>query len=555
MAEINTANGRPRVDYMARDYDSLLRAMREMAPSVMPEWTDYAQEADFGNVLMELFAHMGDILSYYQDRVANESYLGTAQTRRSVIQHLRLIGYRLSTAAPAAASLILTLPKPKDGSPLPDLAISRGNAFSTKSEKDKRSVRFEYTAETDLKITASEWALVKLNPADSERLLYITDDPAKAAAVFDDPAKPGGKIYAAGIPVEEGRLVKEEVVGISDNTRNQQFKLAHAGLILRSLGSAQAVNRDLILTVTVGLTIEEWTLRDSLAFSRERQKEFSVEVDDQDRATVIFGDGTFGQIPPTGATIKATYRVGGGALGNVPAKAIKNLADAPQLVPLGAQVFNPSPSTGGAERESIDHAVQHAPAIFRSLRRAVTAEDYRALALDFKGVGKVRAKAAGWNLVSLYVAPAGGGYVSDMLRQNLLAYFEDKRPVTTLIEIENVDYVKIYVTAEVGMKPYYTRESVKEQVQAAASNLLDFANVDFGQTLYLSKFYEAIEAIDAVDHVTVTEFRREGKDSLPTGKVELDPNEIARKPSGLPDDPAGDADYASGIRVMFEEGG
>ena len=52
-------------------------------------------------MLLQLFAHMGDILSYYQDRVANESFLGTAQTRRSVIEHLRLIGYKLATAAPA----------------------------------------------------------------------------------------------------------------------------------------------------------------------------------------------------------------------------------------------------------------------------------------------------------------------------------------------------------------------------------------------------------------------------------------------------------------------
>ena len=54
----------------------------------------FTNEADFGNVLLQLFAHMGDILSYYQDRVANESFLGTARTRRSVIEHLRLIGYQ-----------------------------------------------------------------------------------------------------------------------------------------------------------------------------------------------------------------------------------------------------------------------------------------------------------------------------------------------------------------------------------------------------------------------------------------------------------------------------
>src|SRR5216683_7765388 len=110
MTEIKKVNGRTLVDYMARDYDSLLQSMRALIPYKLPEWTDYASEADFGNVLLQLFAHMGDILSYYQDRIANESFLGTAQTRRSIIHHLRLISYRLGTAAPAAAKLRLSFP-------------------------------------------------------------------------------------------------------------------------------------------------------------------------------------------------------------------------------------------------------------------------------------------------------------------------------------------------------------------------------------------------------------------------------------------------------------
>src|SRR5262245_42234647 len=125
MAELKSVNGRPMIDYMARDYDSLLQAMRALIPEKLPEWTDYESQADFGNVLLQLFAHMGDILSYYQDRVANESFLGTAQQRRSVIQHLRLIGYRLATAVPASATLTVLLPSTYQGT----LTIAKGSTF------------------------------------------------------------------------------------------------------------------------------------------------------------------------------------------------------------------------------------------------------------------------------------------------------------------------------------------------------------------------------------------------------------------------------------------
>ena len=521
MAEIKRENGRTMIDYMARDYGSLLQSMRDLIPDKLPKWEDYESEADFGNVLLQLFAHTGDILSYYQDRVANESFLGTAQTRHSIIHHLKLIGYKLATAAPASATLTLTVPADCEET----ITISKGDAFATKSQKDKPSVRFEYTREVPLIIDCRD--------------LPVVGDKKQVEAV---------------IPVEEGRLVKDEILGTSDGTPNQKFPLAHPGLILRSLGRGQEINKDIILITQPGETIEEWNLQESLAFSREEQRDFVIEIDEDDRATIIFGDGAFGAIPPNGIVIKATYRVGGGRHGNVAANTIQTIVDAPQLALLGAKVTNPEPATGGAERESIEHAVLHAPTVFRSLKRAVTKQDCEELALDFKGVGKVRAKAAGWNTVKLFVAPEGGGYVSDVLKANLLAYFEDKRPISTTIEIEDVDYIKIYVTAEVGIENYYAEEDIEARVQETAGSLLAFDNVDFGQSIYLSKFYEAIEAIEGVAYVNICEFRPESKAAgylEPSGKIELTDNEIPI----IPNHPVNDAEYLAGIRVVFEGDG
>ena len=524
MAEIKKIGEHTVVDYMARDYDSLLKSMRDLVPSRLPEWKSYESEADFGNVMLELFAHMGDILSYYQDRVANESFLGTAQSRRSIIDHLKLISYRLATASPASTSLDLTFPSTCNEI----ITINRGGAFATKSQKEKPSVRFEYSREIPLVIDCSTLAV----------------DPVTNKKYYKKDALLGTE----GVPVEEGRLVKDELLGVSGGSKNQQFTLVRTGLILRAAGASQKVNRDIIITTQLGETITEWTFQESLAFSREKQQDYIVEIDDQDRATVIFGDGTFGAVPEIGATIMATYRVGGGLKGNVPAANIGTIVDASQLSLNGVKVTNSEAATGGAERESIDHAVMHAPSVFRSLKRAVTEDDYKALALDFKGVGKVRAVAASWNRVILYVAPEGGGKVSDVLEGNLLAYFEDKRPVTTIIEIHDVEYVKIYITAEIGVKSYYPIEDVKEKVQTASAKLLAFDNVDFAQTIYLSKFYEAIEAVEGVEYVTINEFRCQDDTAgsvEPSGKIVLNDNEI-------PIVPAGETSYTKGIQVVLQ---
>lgn len=521
MTEIKKVNGNTVIDYMARDYDSLLLSMRGLVENKLPEWEEYKSEADFGNVLLQLFAHMGDILSYYQDRVANESFLGTARERRSIIQHLRLIGYRLATAAPASASLTLTAGE----SCAKSVTVKKGDAFATKSRKDKPSVRFEYTSEIPLDIDFSTIAPVN-----------------------------GEKTFS-GIPVEEGRLIKNEIVGLSDGSSNQRFPLTHPRLILRSMGLGSGINKDIILTTKLGETVEEWTLRDSLAFSQDGRKDFFIEIDEEDRAFVIFGDGEFGAIPAPGTEIRVAYRVGGGALGNVSAKSIETVVDAPDLVLLPLKkISNPEAATGGADRETIEHAVRHAPGVFRSQKRAVTAGDYVDLALDYKGVGKVRAEKGNWNNVILYVAPEGGGKISDVLRKNLLAYFEDKRPVSTIVRIEDVDYVKIYVTARVGMQSYYSWEDTGEKVRRAVGDLLDFRNVDFAQTLYLSKFYEAIEKIEGVAYVTIEEFtwHNAGPEDRPIameGKIKLEANEIPVIP------PIEESDYAGGIKIVKDISG
>src|SRR5262249_21233749 len=51
--------------------------------------------ADLGIALLELLAYEGDYLSYFQDAVANESFLDTARKRISAKRHARLVDYRM----------------------------------------------------------------------------------------------------------------------------------------------------------------------------------------------------------------------------------------------------------------------------------------------------------------------------------------------------------------------------------------------------------------------------------------------------------------------------
>jgi|SRR6516164_11492630 hypothetical protein len=92
----------PTIDYTNKDFQSLRQAMLAVAQYRLPEWTDQSP-ADLGNLLIDLVAYLGDVVLYYQDRIANESFLQTALERRSVLNALNLIGYQL--APPVTASV------------------------------------------------------------------------------------------------------------------------------------------------------------------------------------------------------------------------------------------------------------------------------------------------------------------------------------------------------------------------------------------------------------------------------------------------------------------
>lgn len=90
----------PPIDYLAKDYQGFRRVMLERMSLLAPGWTERSS-ADVGVTLVELLAYAADELSYRQDAVATEAYLGTARSRVSMRRHARLVDYRVHDGASA----------------------------------------------------------------------------------------------------------------------------------------------------------------------------------------------------------------------------------------------------------------------------------------------------------------------------------------------------------------------------------------------------------------------------------------------------------------------
>lgn len=466
----------PAIDYTDKDFASFRRALFELATLRLPEWTDRSP-ADIGVLLVDLFAYLGDVISYHQDRLASEQFLATAVERATVQDLLRLIGYELRPPVAATAELSLWLDEPTTE---PMLTIPAGTTFETKPDAATGAPALPFT------YTGPDLAI--------DRSTLPVDD---------------GKRRFDGLPVTQCRVIPAEVLGATTGEPSQSFALAFAPVIASSVE----------VRLGSGADAEGWNRRDNLLYhvgddleavsSGLDDHDFMLRFDAKDPpgAVVVFGDGVYGAVPRRGSRVTATYQAGGGGAGNVAPWAIAEMK--PKLAGV-ARAANPRPATGGADAESVEHARRFGPLAFRSGDRAVTLSDFVTLARQAGGVAKVRARSSGWNRIDLYVGAEGDVFspASPQTRQRLVAFFENRRMVGTSVRIQDPTAVAIDITVQVWIEHHRDPVAVLAATRDAVRQLVAYRNVDFGRPLYLSKVYEAVEALAGVAAATVTEFRR-----------------------------------------------
>jgi hypothetical protein len=138
------------------------------------------------------------------------------------------------------------------------------------------------------------------------------------------------------------------------------------------------------LTNDLGSTMTIWTPIHDLLESGPNDPSFVVEMDDDGNAHLRFGNGNLGKLPDAGTMFGAQYRLGNGVAGNVGSEKIVYLVFRETTEGVGTlQVRNPLPAVGGTDPEPLEEVRMFAPYIFRDvLERAITADDYAALAAD-----------------------------------------------------------------------------------------------------------------------------------------------------------------------------
>ncbi len=429
------------MDYSDKDFESLRARIFDLIRSVYPNWTADAI-GNFGNILVEGFCFVGDVLNFYQDQQAREGRFGHVQLRKNMIALAKLIGYELPGATAATCDVELTITNA-------DQLVGIVTPSKTPVVVGSRAIT---------------------SPVKGE---------LQGSVVFDLSSGETSKVFSWRHSITQTPYV------VASTGKADQRILMPFGPFLQ--------NTDAVETPTQG----PWEKVDSFFNSGPNDAHYRVEVDQNDRAEFIFGDNKNGVIPVGNITCR--YEIGGGIAGNVEADALQKV-EGTFVDSIGNAAYvtatNAVDAEGGAPREEVEAARVNAPESLRVLSRTVAREDYEINAKRVPGVGRTlmltsnEEVSIGENRGKLFVIPTTGGTPSSAMIDDVKTMVTITYPNTVTFQLEVLPAV--YKAIDVRAVVYLRNNIAASVARAAIVNALeDFfepmladgtanPNVDFG---------------------------------------------------------------------------
>jgi hypothetical protein len=405
------------IDYTSRDFDSIRRDLENFAKRYYADTYRDFNEASFGSLMLDTVSYVGDILSFYLDYQANESFLETAVEYNNVVKLARQLGYKIDRN-PSSYGLLtfyIKVPAATTG-PGPNLSLAptlrAGSTFSS-------SGGGLYTTLDDVVFAASTNQVV-VGTVDTTTGLptsYVIR--AQARAVSGQTAFQRVELGS----FERFRKVRldnaniSSVLSVADSEGHIYYEVDHLSQniifkAIRNTTSTQGTVPNILKAVPVPRRfVVESNGRDTfLQFGYGSDSELQSEAvvdpsnlmlnlhgrdyitDPGFDPTKLISSDKFG-IAPANTTLQIGYRLNTTQDVNAGANTIVNVANprikfasqgtlsaaARSAVIQSLEVSNEAPFVGSVSLPTADDIKQRVFGYFATQNRAVTTEDYRAM--------------------------------------------------------------------------------------------------------------------------------------------------------------------------------
>lgn len=413
----------------------------------IPEITDYS-EGNIFVIIISIFAAIAEVIHYYIDNMAREAFLPTARRYSSLYKHAKLVDYHIKSAIPATVDVVLYK---NDDTPIgQDITIPLNTEFTSSDGKT--------------------WISTKT-------VIWYKDS------------------YYVTVP-----LVQQKSVGVPDRIQLGNILSPDSIIYITDIPSDQKYVEG---SMNLYINDEPWILVDTFAYSSSRDKVYKVEIDEQTRPYIKFGDGQFGMKPKYNATIEASYSLTYGSAGNIATNNFTTVPQDIQVIDNKITINNVIPATGGSDYETFNMLKNHIPLSIKTLGVAITKEDFEAIAKMVGGVDKAYANYVCGRYVEIYITPDGGGEASSALLDSVEKTISKSKVITTSIEVLSTHKSQVFLDITITGKKSFKSNDISNQVKKALTIVYDYNNSDINKPVRLSDIYALIDNQSMVDYLTI----------------------------------------------------
>lgn len=203
----------PDYDTLARDYTALRAMLMDRLQFTDP--TADTSIADLTVTLVELFAHLGDLLHYRLDRIATEAWLSTARRRANVVRHARTVDFAVLPAISAATAVQVVVAAAAGGDP--QATVQPGDTATDGATVDPTASCFTVETGGPLIVRSSHAEVALYDWTEDDAVLGA----GATSAILVRAAAAAGVAITDWLPV--GSLLAFEVVGVDDIGRQRAW--------------------------------------------------------------------------------------------------------------------------------------------------------------------------------------------------------------------------------------------------------------------------------------------------------------------------------------------
>jgi hypothetical protein len=536
------------INYTARDFETIKDSLVEYAKRYYPDTYKDFNEASFGSLMLDTVSYIGDILSFYVDYQANESFLDTALEYNNVVKLARQVGYKYpgTPSSQGELSFYVLVPANSAGtSPDEDYypILQKGSSFSSTG-----GAKYLLTEDVDFSKPSNEIVVAKVNSTTGVPTYYAVKASGKiiSGEIKSEFIDVGSYTKFKQVELNDGEDITE-ILEVTDSDGQEYFEVAYLSQDVIYKEFANPVENDkkfapkIIKPVTVPrrFVFEREPGRAYLQFGYGSESDLSSDqiVDPSNVLMELTGkkyitetsfdpynfisSDKFGVVP-TETTLEISYRTNSSDFTNSPVGTVTAVADATfkfknsfnldsdklSDVKSSLEVINEEPIVGDLDFIDVENIKSRAAGIFSSQNRAVTAQDYKTLAYSMdskfgaiKRCNIVLDQDSFKRNLNMYVISEDfeGKLVTTnkSIKDNLKTWLNRYKMIVDTIDILDAKIINLAVDFTVVSEIGVNKGVVLQRCFNALKEFLKL-QPDIGEPVYITKIFNTLNSVQGV---------------------------------------------------------